>query len=253
MTFTAWNGRLAFGPWWLLHSGPIVPTERHAHHAFQIIVHGGTPCVVDAADEPMPGPLVVVEPDQPHAVRDRRDYALVVFVEPESRVGISLRQPETSRPDFGRSHPVAELIGDLRPDNWSRADETVRRVLAAVGVTEPSVPLRWWRHPAVDEALLRMRESVDDGSADIGELASTVGVSTTRLAHVFSAEIGMPLRSYAHWLRLVRAAEHLAEGSTITEAAHAARFANAAQLSTVFKEMFGLTPSDVMAAGSWIR
>jgi AraC-like DNA-binding protein len=252
MTFTAWSGTLAFGPWWLLYCGPIGPTELHAHHAFQIVVHGGTACVHGRSGEPIHGPIAVVEPNQPHAIHSRRDHAVVVFIEPESRTGHALRHRSAVDP-VGPGHPVSEVLGDLLPDNWSRAEEAVRRTLSHVGVPDDATPLRWWRHPAVDEAIVRIPDLVDAGALDVDELATAVGVSTSRLTHVFSSEIGIPLRSYARWLRLVTATEHLADGCNITEAAHAAGFADAAHFSRTFKEMFGLAPSHVTSVGTWVR
>lgn len=252
MTFTAWSGTLAFGPWWLLYCGPIGPTELHAHHAFQIVVHGGAPCIRAGSGEPIRGPIAVVEPDQLHAVSSRRDHAVVVFVEPESQAGIALRH-RSAPLEIGSGHPVAAVIGELLPDSWSRAEEAVRRTLSCSGVPDGSTPMRWWRHPAVDEAIVRMPDLVEAGRVDVDELASAIGVSTSRLTHVFSSEVGIPLRSYARWLRLVSATEHLADGFNITEAAHAAGFADSAHFSRTFKEMFGVTPSQVTSAGRWVR
>ncbi len=252
MTQPDWTGILAFGPWWLMYCGPIGPTEMHAHHAFQIVVHDGAACLVDVAGETIDGPIAIVEPDQHHSIQTRRDHAVVVFVEPESFAGASLRRRGPAAVIQG-SFPVTEVIGSSTPDNWSRADEAVRRTLAMAGVTDQAAPLRWWRHPAVDEALLRLPDLVEGGRVDVSDLAATIGVSTSRLTHVFSSEVGIPLRSYARWLRLVRATERLAEGASITDAAHEARFADGAHFSRVFREMFGLTPSEVMLAGTWVR
>lgn len=252
MTFTAWTGRLAFGPWWLLYCGPIGPTAMHAHHAFQIVVHGGTPCLRDERGEAIHGPVAVLDPDRSHAVHSRRDHALVVFVEPDSRAGRALRHRSLIAPP-GAAHPVAEVIGELLPDNWSRAEEAVRRTLSLTGLPEAATPMRWWRHPAIDEALQRLPDLVDEAPLDVDELAEAIGMSTSRLTHVFSDEVGIPLRSYAKWLRLVRATEHLSEGASITDAAHAAGFADAAHMSRSFKAMFGLAPSDVMNGSTWIR
>ncbi len=252
MSFTAWSGTLAFGPWWLLYCGPIGPTERHAHHAFQIVVHGGTPCIVDGTGESIHGPVAVIDPDRVHAVHARRDHALLVFIEPESTVGAALRERGPVSP-LGGGHPVSEVIGTLDPDNWSRADEAVRRVLGAAGVIEQPKPVPWWRHPAVDEALVRIPGELDDGPLDVSKLAATIGLSASRLTHVFSEEIGIPLRSYAKWLRLVHATERLADGDSITAAAHAAGFADGPHFTRSFKEMFGLAPSEVMTTGTWLR
>lgn len=252
MSFTDWSGTLAFGPWWLMYCGLIGPTETHAHHAFQIVVHGGAPCLVDGRGEAIHGPIAVVEPDDSHAVSARRDHALVVFVEPESDVGLRLRH--RVRPArLGLGHPVAEVLGTLAPNNLSRAEEAVRCAIEAAGVADPGVPLRWWRHPAVDEALLRLPDLLDAGPIDWPDLDATFGVSTSRLTKLFMTEVGIPLRSYARWLRLVRATEFLSEGTSITEAAHGAGFVDGPHFTRTFKEMFGLTPSEVMSAGSWVR
>src|SRR5690349_19961693 len=95
-----WSGALACGPWWLLWCGSIGPTELHTHHAFQVVVHGGTPCLIDGAGEAIPGPIAVVEPDRSHAIHTRRDPALMVFVEPTSRAGRHLANRGPTMP-FG--------------------------------------------------------------------------------------------------------------------------------------------------------
>ena len=246
------TGTLAFGPWWLLYCGPIGPTEVHAHHAFQIVVHGGSSCLVDGAGESIDGPIAVVEPDHHHAICAHRERAVVVFVEPASYAAANLGRRGSAAALHGHDS-VSEVIGPSTPDNWSRADEAVHRTLAMAGVLEPAAPLRWWRHPAVDEALLRLPDLVEDDSVDVSELAASIGVSSSRLTHVFSAEVGIPLRSYARWLRLVRATERLADGATIAEAAHEARFVDGAHFSRTFMEMFGLSPLGIMLAGSWVR
>ena len=248
-----WSGHLAFGPWWLLYSGPIGATEQHAHHAFQFVVHAGPPCVVDGERRALPGPVVVLEPDSPHAFVDHRDHVLIVFVDPESNAGRRLTTHRAVATENGETHPVLRIVGALRPENWSRAEETVRRVLDAVSDSPIEQSMSWWRHPAVDAALLRLPSLVDEGAIDVAALADEVGISVSRLTHVFSEEIGVPIRSYARWLRLVSAIEHLASGRSITEAAHDAGFADAAHFTRTFRAMFGLSPSEAIGLGTWLR
>mgnify|MGYP003382178153 CR=1 FL=1 len=247
-----WLGHVAFGPWWLLYSGPMGPTDLHEHHAFQIVVHGGTPCLVDGDHRAMPGPVVVIEPDQPHAIVDRRDHVLIAFVNPESNAGEQLRTHRIVPKRHDDVHPVSSIIGALRPENWSRAEEAVRRVLATVCDSPIHRPMSWWRHPSVDSALLRLASLLEAGTVDVAMLAHEVGLSPGRLTHVFDNEIGVSLHSYARWMRLVNAIEHLAHGRTTTEAAHAAGFADAEGFSRTFLAMFGLTPSEAVGLGRWL-
>jgi AraC-like DNA-binding protein len=245
------TAQLAFGPWWLLYTGPIDATEVHAHDTFQIVVHAGRPCVVDAARHPLKGPVVVIEPDHPHAFADHRDHALVVLIDPDSAAGRGLRDRRAEHPPSDELHPVASVVGSLRPENWSRAEETVRRVLEAV--CERPVPGRpmWWRHPALDMAIVR--SPVDsDAELDLATIASDAGLSSERLAEVFTDELGVRLPSYARWMRLVQAIEYLASGATLESAASSAGYSSSATLVEQFQRMFGLTPIQAVGLGQWL-
>lgn len=99
---------------------------------------------------------------------------------------------------------MSRIVGALRPENWSRAEETVRRVLETV--CDPPIPrsMSWWRHPAVDAALLRLPSLVDEGTVDVAMLAEEVGISVSRLTHVFrtrSACRSGPTRVGCDWSR----------------------------------------------------
>lgn len=245
-------GQLAFGPWWLLYSGPIDATENHAHGAFQIVVHAGGPCVVDAAQHPLKGPVVVIEPHRAHAIVDHRDHALVVYIDPDSVAGRGLDDRRMQYPVSDDLHPVASIVGALRPDNWSRAEETVRRVLEAV--CEQPVPGRptWWRHPAVDAAVVRAPADLEM-QLDLAELASQAGLPDERLATVFADELGVRLPAYVRWMRLVQATEHLASGGSLDSAASSAGYSSGTALVAQFQQMFGLTPVEAVSLGQWLR
>jgi AraC-like DNA-binding protein len=244
---------LAFGPWWLLYSGPIGPTEVHAHHAFQLVVHDGRPCLADELEHHLSGPVVVIDPDHPHAFVDQRDHVLIAFVDPESTAGQALKARPVVPSQSRDARTLSTMLASLRPENWSRAEETVHRILASVCDSPIVRPMSWWRHPAVDAALLRLPALVEAGTIDVAMLADEIGLSVSRLTHIFTDEIGVPLRSYARWMRLVNAVERLANGQSITEAAHSAGFADAAHFTRTFRSMFGLTPSEAVGLGTWLN
>ncbi|WP_328411922.1 helix-turn-helix transcriptional regulator [Nocardia sp. NBC_00403] len=100
------------------------------------------------------------------------------------------------------------------------------------------------RHPAVSEVLRLLPDRLSSGPIRLAELADAVHLSESRLAHVFSAEIGLPFRPYLRWLRLQRAVELLAAGHALTAVAHSAGFADSAHLTRVCRSMFGAPPSE---------
>jgi AraC-like DNA-binding protein len=79
----------------------------------------------------------------------------------------------------------------------------------------------------------------------LNALANVAGLSRSRLMHVFTESVGVPLRPYILWLRLQHAACELMHGTTASSAAHQAGFADAAHLTRTFRRMLGTTPSDL--------
>ena len=72
--------------------------------------------------------------------------------------------------------------------------------------------------------------------------------SSSRFAHVFSAEVGLPFRRYVLWRRLTRAMLAVGRGHTLTAAAHACGFADSAHFTRTCYQMFGQPPSFLLRA-----
>ncbi len=96
--------------------------------------------------------------------------------------------------------------------------------------------------PRVEQALAIV-SALEDPRISAAALASRVGLSPSRFAHLFREQMGLPLRRYLVWRRLQDAIVALAGGCTLTEAAHTAGFADSAHFSRAFRRMFGVAPS----------
>ena len=102
-------------------------------------------------------------------------------------------------------------------------------------------------HPRVRRVLLYLsRQDLDRPATSLARLAKVADLSPSRLMHIFTESLGIPLRPYLLWLRVQRAAGALAAGHTITEAAHLAHFADAPHLTRTFRRMFGVTPCELI-------
>jgi len=77
------------------------------------------------------------------------------------------------------------------------------------------------------------------------ELSEAVFLSEGRFGHLFREEIGVPMRRYLLWSRLMDALEHIVQGERFTFAAHEAGFSDAAHLSRTFRQMFGISLSEM--------
>jgi AraC-like DNA-binding protein len=75
------------------------------------------------------------------------------------------------------------------------------------------------------------------------EVAAAAGVPVSRLTHLFTQQVGIPLRRYVLWLRLRIAITEELAFADLTDAAQCAAFADSAHLTRTCRDMFGLPPS----------
>lgn len=102
------------------------------------------------------------------------------------------------------------------------------------------------RARAPDARILRVVESLTlrpDPDRSAGRLARAVGLSESRLQHLFTREVGVPFRRYRAWARMRRAIEAVVAGANFTRAAHAAGFADQAHFAHDFRRTFGAPAS----------
>lgn len=109
-----------------------------------------------------------------------------------------------------------------------------------------------WIHSANNDRALdeRIRQAVYALSEKLHEpfslagLARHCGLSVSRLAHLFRAQIGLPPQQYLEELRLQRAAELLrSTGLRVSEVAAETGYAGAFYFSARFRRKFGKSPS----------
>ncbi|WP_157117806.1 helix-turn-helix domain-containing protein [Oceanicoccus sagamiensis] len=104
---------------------------------------------------------------------------------------------------------------------------------------------------AIEPRIQTVIDSINgpDGSLrPIKCFAEQVNLSPSRLSHLFSREMGLPLKQYLLWQKLYHAGFRIAKGELILEAAAAAGFSDAAHFTREFAKVFGLPPSKILKA-----
>lgn len=232
--------------------GPGGVSSSHAHHAMHIVLAAtGELTVRDKTGKPRAAAGVLTAPDVPHAIAAGGRDLLLVFLDPESEVGASLRAAMTSELLFLSSAQRDRLLDGATPIAimaTSFGVEWTRRVLETLGGAAPAARRRV--HPRVRKALAHMRGTLAGGDASLEALAEAVQLSPGRLMHAFTESIGIPLRPYVSWLKVQRAAAAIVAGVPLAQAAHAAGFSDAAHMSRTFRRMFGVPPSELRAPQS---
>jgi AraC family transcriptional regulator len=244
----AWQG----GSLWLLSTtsagaDEMPRTDYHAHHAVQVVMSLGGRFRLSAADDDVAGPFAAVAPDVSHRFDALGAYAML-FVEPESRAGRAIIA-EAFRTGGLCAMPAARfeglarqlsLLGCMPPPD--------REQLAAIGREMVDHLVGDLRQPAIDarvERVVTWASRDHDERITLDAAARVAGLSASRLSHLFVEATGLSFKTYLLWVRLTRAVGLMADGATLTEAAHGAGFADSAHFSRTFRRMFGIAPANL--------
>src|SRR3954466_3436002 len=242
-------------PRWYLWEGGFLLTARaqgvvpaHAHHAIQIVIAlDGCVAISGSDGEWREARGIVVRPDAEHSFDCNGAMGVMLFVDPESSEGAwlstSLRQDITTVSDTRLDGIVPALrIFAEQPDESARIAPLVRQCIQ--GLRPGFAPAR--RLDARVTTVLDAIRASDDLRMSLDKAADKACLSSTRFAHLFKDQVGLPFSRYMLWRKLTRAMVAIASEGTIAAAAHAADFADAAHLTRTFRQMVGMAPSVLM-------
>ncbi|WP_246357626.1 helix-turn-helix transcriptional regulator [Pyxidicoccus fallax] len=225
----------------VLYVGPLVASKRHAHHAAQIVMAPQGLDIEDGANGRIHTRAAVIPPRMPHG-HGACAHGALLFLDGDDVASRRLsRDAEPRCETWGRDtldvsvprHPTPELARAL-----------MASILSAVDLEQPPEP----RHPAA-----RRMCGYLDGSdpVNLASLSHEAGLSPRQMRHAFARDVGLPMRAYLRWRRLRRAIAEVEGGASLSDAAAAAGFADSAHLSRVFREQFGMTPTQGLSSITW--
>lgn len=215
--------------------------QAHTHHAIQITFQLRGWFEIRAGERKLTGPVSAVGSDVSHSFRASGAVAFL-FIAPESSVGAALskllfvQSPVTNI----SGGPLAAALDRLRDQFETGGSEDEIRILgqricnALLSAELPALP---------DKRVLAMIDFVRanlENDITLTSAARCISLSSERARHLFVAQTGLPFKSYVLWLRIERAVALYAAGSSLTQAAHEAGFADSAHFSRTFRRTFGL-------------
>lgn len=207
---TGWQGRLWLARDYCLLDGCAGDTQAHAHYAHQLMLahDGELRLMVDG--KLVQGRRLLVPSMQLHAFIEPGQPMLALYAEPLAFHLAQLQGWQIEAP----ATPQA-LIEQLR--NWPRPTLDRRVEQALLGI---------------DALLLEKIDALD--------LASQVRLSLSQLERLFGDQVGLSIRRLVLWRRLRLALAMVLRGSNLTDAAHAANFADSAHFSRTVRSLFGI-------------
>jgi AraC-like DNA-binding protein len=107
--------------------------------------------------------------------------------------------------------------------------------------------------PRIKAAVNMLKDKYLTRKVSVPELARHACLSESRLRHLFTEQIGIPLRRYVLWLRLMTAVQFAVQGESLTQAAHSAGFSDSAHLCRTFRRMYGITLSGLVKNSRFVQ
>jgi len=190
----------------------------------------------------------LISPDIPRQV-DAQDALIATFLLiPETPLG---RRLAFGAHDHGLTHVELSRLRSIRQQLSIYLENSCSNAEAAE-ITDDlfkSLSDSTERLPPLDEriiAALSYIHSTPDHRKSIADIAEAVSLSPSRFSHLFTHELGIPVRRYLLWRRLRAALDEIVASSSLTDVAHRAQFADSAHLSRTFRMMLGSAPSELL-------
>lgn len=237
---------------WLLEAEQdIAHIDPHSHHAIQITLCLDGGFEFEAEGELLSGPAIAVAADAPHIFR-ASGRAAFLFVEPESAAGIAIAA-SLFRGNALASIPTERIAPHIEAlaawPSGAPAEGGLagigRAIIDSLACACAAAPI----DPRVRAMMAYARDNLE-GAVSLSEAVADIGLSPSRLRHLFVEQVGLPFKTWLLWIRIEKAVEAYAAGSSLTEAAHDAGFADSAHFSRTFRRTFGLPAAALRVTNS---
>lgn len=229
-TLGAWRGELRLGDCWAAWQGEIGDGALHRHFAAQAVIASRPVRVLDEQDRWIEADCVLIEPLAFHRIEAGRE-AQLIYLEPGKRVA-----PEAE----ALLAPVRTASSLAVVSSSQGASRFWARWLSSSSEAPNSLDTR------MESTLEYIERKLLAGPVPLQHAATHAALSQGRFRHLFTEQIGVPYRRYVLWRRLRLATAEMMRGSSVTTAAHAAGFADAAHFARTLKTTFGVTASQAL-------
>ncbi|MDO3723029.1 AraC family transcriptional regulator [Marinobacter sp. chi1] len=184
---------------------------------------------------------VLVAPDVEQSLEPGDTRMWCAQLDPDSRYWRSLCHLLEERSWVEVSHSVEELdsIADM---GCAGVHEALLNILQALG--ERPEPL----DDRVQQVCGLLRAELPE-RIQVASLAASVGLSPSRLSHLFRQQVGVPLRRFLLHLKVNQVLAHWERGKTVSQLALDAGFYDQPHFVRTARDMFDALPSEYVTTG----
>jgi AraC-like DNA-binding protein len=233
-----WNSRLLFAT-------NSMQTDFHSHYAATLAISLKEEITIETENSRETYRVALLGPNTYHRTISPGVEMISLLIDPETyeyrAISDSVRTGEIKRIEYKNFIPLVDRLWDFYngflEDNaaWDLHIDLLQSV-------QVFKKLNTNLDDRIVQIAKKIRSEIPD-SIRMKEIGKDFSISEDRLIRLFKENLGIPLRRYLLWVRVLRATKLLKDGINLTEAAHSAGFSDSAHFTRTFKEMFGFVPS----------
>jgi len=233
-----------------MYVGKAIDTSAHDHHAIQIALSFDHPFYIKTSEGSFKKVMaVIIDSDQAHECRTNDNQFLLLNIDPMTNAGRALKKMYLNGQTVMELEPgettkflkTIEQHLDAEPCDSHLIYDITRQYINKLCILEEATPY--------DERILKIMKLLKekgDEPLKVEDLAAEVFLSPGRLTHLFKKQVGIPIRKYMLWTRILLALQKVFETRNLREAALYAGFSDAPHFNRTFRKMFGLYPSSIL-------
>lgn len=248
------NSKLIITNGVFLFIGSVFDTTPHQHHAIQIILSIGDKFRVQLENKIIHSKAIIIDSNIEHRLTGKNDTQISLLIEPESLYGKAITSNILYKKnvlifDYTLPNIFYAQLKNYVLSKHTHIEDIIDLIFNYLNISISSLK-------EIDErvkTVVRIIKKSDQKQFTICNLANYVYLSESRLQHLFKEQIGISIKRYLLWSKMVDAIRIIANNNNFTFAAHKAGFADSAHISRTCKRMFGITLSDLFKSSSSIQ
>ncbi|MGJ4747435.1 helix-turn-helix transcriptional regulator [Leptospira sp. SA-E8] len=225
-----------------LYCGESFSTVRHSHFFSQICctLNEGPVRLQGSDGEWREFEAVFVPSRVSHRTEQTSEKFIIIHIDPLGLGKGIFQNPKIPKGEpgleIGDKISVQEIRNSFKEGSPTQIRKRILDLLHSVIPTENKKEM----DPRIQNSLPKISE--DENS--LTEIAKSFGLSQSRFRHLFREETGITFSEYRIWTKIRKAILYLSTHPQLVQAALEGGFADQAHFTRIFKNSFGLRPSD---------
>lgn len=234
--------------------GKVIDMDTHSHHFIQLSIGTGKGFKLTVENHTYHAKTMIINHDVAHQFEGLDDKQMIVLIDPESPIGLMLKQK------YLRDESAASLQTDFdqfvfglqnaEGPTYIQMEQRIEKLFDIL-IGEQFNPELLQFDQRIQKAQAMLKNTPETITYE--ELVKSVFLSESRLSHLFTEHIGISVKQFMLWQKLLRSLKAIMQDNSFTESAYIGGFADAAHLSRTFKRMFGVTLTDVFKNSSTVQ